>query len=191
MHEIPSVWTGRRVLLRAIEPEDWESYWPDGRDSGSQRTGYEITFPRSRARARELADQQSHRDAERDEFRFAIQSIDTGEVVGAINTHGASARNGAFEYGIAVFRKHWRKGYASEAILLVLRYYFLELRYHKVLATVYGFNEPSLALHRRLGFVEEGRLREQIYTGGAYHDEYIFGMTSDEFLARHGRSPGE
>jgi RimJ/RimL family protein N-acetyltransferase len=78
-----------------------------------------------------------------------------------------------------------RKGYASEAILLVLRYYFLELGYQKVTATVYSFNTPSISLHERLGFQPEGRVRRTVYTQGQHFDELIFGMTREEFEAQH------
>jgi RimJ/RimL family protein N-acetyltransferase len=61
---------------------------------------------------------------------------------------------------------------------------FRELRYQKANATVYAFNEGSLALHRKLGFVEEGRIRRNHFTNGEYHDEFWFGITREEFEER-------
>ncbi len=84
---------------------------------------------------------------------------------GTINTHSCDPRHGTFGYGLAIAREHWRKGYASEAICLVLAYYFRELRYQKVTAHVYAFNEASIRLHEKLGFQLEGRLRRMIFTG--------------------------
>ena len=92
-----------------------------------------------------------------------------------------------FSYGISVLPEHRAKGYATEAIVLLLRYCFLELRMHKANAGVWAYNEASLAMHRKLGFVEEGRLRDNIFSNGAHHDEYRFGMTDAEFFARYGR----
>ena len=81
-------------------------------------------------------------------------------------------------------REHQRRGYASEAIALVLRYYFQELRYQKASVRAYSFNEPSIRLHERLGFQLEGRLRREVYTEGRYFDVLVFGMTAEEFAAR-------
>ena len=67
-----------------------------------------------------------------------------------------------------------------------MRYYFDELRYQKVVAEVYGFNETSISFHESFGFVLEGRLRRMLYTGGVYHDILMFGMTSEEFSAGPG-----
>jgi hypothetical protein len=48
---------------------------------------------------------------------------------------------------------------------------------------------PTLVLHRRLGFVEEGRRRRSHHAGGRYHDEILFGMTVEEYLDQHGGRP--
>lgn len=117
-----------------------------------------------------------------DEFRWMIETHG-GEVVGTIDAHTCKPRPVPFRYGIGIAREHRRKGYASEAIGLVLAYFFDELRYQKVNVEVYAFNDPSLALHRRLGFREEGRLRRMIRTQGHHFDEVILGMTSEEWSA--------
>ena len=80
------------------------------------------------------------------------------------------------------YRRH---GYASEAILLVLRYYFLELRYRKAEPGVFAFNTASIGLHEKLGFVREGCRRQHGYSHGAFHDLLLFGMTIDEFRELH------
>ena len=59
-----------------------------------------------------------------------------------------------------------------------------ERPYQKANATVYAFNEASLALHRKLGFVDEARIRRNHFTNGEYHDELWFGMTREEFEAQ-------
>ena len=44
-------------------------------------------------------------------------------------------------------------------------------------------NEASIRLHKKLGFLEEGRRRRQVFFNGEYHDEILFGMTREEFDA--------
>ncbi|MFD8289677.1 hypothetical protein ACFV2B_15900 [Streptomyces lavendulae] len=41
-----------------------------------------------------------------------------------------------------------------------------------------------MALHRRLGSVEEGRLRELVHLSGRYRDVVLTGMLADEFARR-------
>ena len=112
---------------------------------------------------------------------------ETGEVVGDLTTHNCDARVGSFSYGITIRRERRRCGYASEAIALVLRYYFRELRYQKATVTVYSFNEASARLHESLGFQLEGRIRRTVFTDGQRCDELIYGITAEEFAAGGGR----
>lgn len=177
-----SSWTGKLVRVRAIEQRDWETFHAFDQDSEAQRAGWQIQLPRSEEGSRRWAEGQSTRVPEGDSIQLAIETLD-GQLVGSLNVHGTDRKNGTFEYGVGLGRQFWGKGYASEALRIVLRHYFDELRYQKVNATVYAFNEPSLALHRKLGFVEEGRIRRNYYTDGEYHDEVLFGMTAEEFRA--------
>jgi len=109
-----------------------------------------------------------------------IETLD-GIAVGGIGTSNVDQVNGTFSYGLGINPEHQRKGYASEAIRLLLNYYFNELRFNKCNVTIYDFNEGSKQLHIALGFVEEGRLRESKYSNGLYYDILMFGITKREF----------
>jgi RimJ/RimL family protein N-acetyltransferase len=182
--KIPNLFEGRLVRLRALEAGDWEASIVHDRDSEVQRTGWSIQAPRSVEGTRRWAEQASNAEPDGDNRRLAIETLG-GELVGGMNVVDCDPRNGTFRYGLALFRPYFRRGYGSEAIRLLLRFYFGELRYQKVLAGVYDFNEASIALHRALGFVEEGRLRRAYFSAGRHHDEMMFGMTAEEFSARH------
>jgi RimJ/RimL family protein N-acetyltransferase len=175
-----NIWQGTSVRLRAVEPEDWEAFYQWDLDTEMARLSYWIPFPGSREHAKKWTSEEARAEPKGHNFRWVIESLD-GDFAGSIDTHACEPRSGTFEYGIAIQRQYWRKGFASEAIRLVLAYFFGELRYQKVTVHVYEFNEPSLRLHQKLGMCQEGRLRRMIYTAGAYHDEIIFGMTAEEF----------
>jgi RimJ/RimL family protein N-acetyltransferase len=175
-----NVWSGNKIRLRAIVPDDWERFHHNDYDSECARACDVIHFPRSEEGTKAWAEHQASKAREGDSVMLAIETLD-GVLVGSINAHSCDPRHGTFKYGAAIFREHWRKGYASEAIMILLRYYFEELRYQKVNAHIYAFNEGSIALHKQLGFVEEGKFRNMIFTNGRYFDEYIFGLTSTEF----------
>lgn len=177
------IWQGPRVRLRAFSMEDWETYHAWNLDDEQARNLDQIHFPQSAAAARQWAEREAAREPDGDNFRFVIEN-EHGEVVGDLSTHDCDPRVGAFSYGISIRPDQRGKGYASEAIPLMLRYYFLEKRYQKTTVTIFSFNEPSARLHERLGFVLEGRLRRVAYTAGAHHDALIYGMTAEEFTER-------
>jgi RimJ/RimL family protein N-acetyltransferase len=182
---VANIFEGRLVRLRAVEPEDWEAHYAWDQNSDLTRALDFIWFPRSRAGARRWAEETAERAPEDDNYHFEIETL-AGVLVGSIGIHHAEPRTGTFSYGVAVAEEHGRKGYASEAVVLALRYYFLVRRYQKVTTTVDGFNEASLRLHRRLGFQQEGQLRRMSFTGGRFYDQIVFGMTREEFEQLHG-----
>jgi len=92
---------------------------------------------------------------------------------------------GVFSYGIAIGADFQRRGYANEAIILLLRYMFGERRFQKCDVGIYAYNTASLRLHERLGFVHEGRRRRHQFFAGHHHDMVLMGMTVEEYAASH------
>lgn len=178
------LWQGEKVRLRAIEPSDWETYFAWDQDDEQSRALYFVPFPQSQASVKQFAEKAAMRKPESDNFRFVIENSEH-KVVGDITTHNCDQRNGNFSWGVNIKQEYRRKGYASEAIRLVMRYYFQELRYQKVTISIYSFNKASIKLHERLGFQQEGRIRRTVFTGGQYFDELIYGLTKEEFVAKH------
>ncbi|MEU9625146.1 MULTISPECIES: GNAT family protein [unclassified Streptomyces] len=178
-----SFWTGKQVRLRGIEPEDWTAFMRFAVDE--ERLGDLLQPPRSAESFRTWAKEQAVAKSDVDGFGLAIEAVDTGEIVGAVGSHHADPRAGWFEYGITMGAEHRRKGFAAEAVVMLLRFMFAERRYHKCQARIFAHNEASLALHRRLGFVEEGRLRDHVFFAGRHHDLVMLGMLADEFAQLH------
>ena len=166
----------------AIEPDDWEVHYRWNQDSELSRHLDHVWFPQSRAAVKKWAEETALARSENDDVFLVIETL-SGDYAGIISVHNAAQRNGTFKYGLAILPKQQRKGYATEAIRLVLRHYFNELRYQKANAFIYSFNTASIKLHEQFGFQLEGRLRRMIYTHGNWHDELVYGMTAEEFAA--------
>ena len=187
MEQPPSIWRGERVRLRAIEPGDWETYHAWNFDDSMTRSLWQSPFPQSREAGKRWAEGAANAPPNGDNFRFTVEALATGEVVGDVTMHDCDRRPGIFSLGIGIKAGERRRGYAAEAITIVLRYYFEELRYQKAFVGVYSFNEASLGLFARLGFVQEGRQRRMVYTQGQYFDTIWLGLTVEEFAAQAGR----
>ena len=175
------MWQGHQVRLRALQTGDAQTIALSHQDSDGWRHGDDIKPPVAIEKV--VANIAATMQPKDDNIWLAIVDS-TGEMVGNINVHGADPRHAGFEYGIHILREHRLLGYANDAIRLLMRYYFEELSYQRMWSTVYEFNVPSIALHRRLGFVEEGRLRRSVRTGGRYWDEVIFGILANEAAAQ-------
>ena len=182
---MPSYWEGRRVRLRGIEPDDADAHIAWSRDVENERNLDQIYPPQSRARVHAWTEEGSRRGIEGDNYHFQIESLETGALVGHIATHHCDARVGVLSYGLSIHAPFRRKGYAADAVCLVLRYYFEERRYQKANVAVFSFNEASRRLHERLGFTLEGRQRRSTFTRGQFHDVLWYGITAEEFRELH------
>jgi RimJ/RimL family protein N-acetyltransferase len=177
-------WEGSRIRLRSVEAGDAAAHH---RFNLTDDYGLldQIYPPGSLARVQEWANKESLAGFDNQTFHFQMEAIENGALVGGIATHDCDSRVGIVSYGLSVMDEFRGKGYASEAICLVLRYYFQELRYQKANVSVYDINEPSKRLHESLGFQVEARLRRSVFTRGELSDLLLFGMTVEEFRELH------
>lgn len=70
-------------------------------------------------------------------------------------------------------------GYGTDALYTLIKYGFDNLNLHKIYSEVYS-NNPCLNLYIKMGFKQEGILRDTYYHGGRYYDSYMLGMMKNE-----------
>lgn len=73
------------------------------------------------------------------------------------------------------------KGAGQELGRSAIEYAFKEVNIHKLCGEALAFNERSIAFHLRLGFHQEGCLRDHHFDGVSYHDVMAFGLLADEW----------
>jgi len=73
------------------------------------------------------------------------------------------------------------KGTGRELGKTALNYSFVVLNLHKICGQALAFNERSIRLHTKLGFQQEGILRDQYFDGTTYHSVYCFGLLAREW----------
>ena len=183
-------WQGERVRLRPLRIEDAEQSFINSLDSPSrQLLQLGIELPTSVEILRSSLEKYAGcKDAD-GVILFVIENHE-GVNVGGISWHSRDQKNGTFSFGIVVDREHRGQGYAEDAVRILLRYGFWERRFQKCNSACVHTNEASIKLHKRLGFVEEGRRRRQVFFNGEYHDDVLFGLTREEFDAQEGIGPG-
>ncbi|PWW36756.1 MULTISPECIES: GNAT family N-acetyltransferase [Paenibacillus] len=179
-------WQDDKVRLRALREEDWEDHYYNRFDSPARRLlECEVELPPTNAEAKKFTEAFSDFSLDRGRIMFTIENMD-GENVGGLNLNSIDERNGTFSIGIQIDRDHRGKGYGTRAIRILLKYAFFERRLNKFNDSVLEGNEPSAAMMRKLGCVQEGVRRQVIYTDGKYQDMILFGLTKDEFIDKGG-----
>lgn len=113
------------------------------------------------------------------------QDDETWLPIGNCSFHRIDWRNRSAEVGVAIGEKaYWDQGYGTEALRLLLALGFDELNLHRIFLRVNAENRRAIAAYRKVGFVEEGRLRQAEYRRGRYHDMLIMSILRPEWTSR-------
>lgn len=182
-------WQGQKIRLRPLREDDWEVMWAERRDSEAVRM-FEpgIQLPVSEAQMQAWVQESAGKPLDHEgvaDLSFVVETLE-GEPAGFAAIHERNAQAGTFHLAARIYRRFWRRGYAREALTLLMRYGFYELRYQKANSATVDCNIPSIKMHIAMGFELEGRIRRNVFTGGKYYDEVLFGMTREEFDERIG-----
>ncbi|MEU6082631.1 GNAT family N-acetyltransferase [Streptomyces sp. NPDC047108] len=169
---------GDLVKLRAMDAGDAEALWRWNSDPEVMRwlsDGYPDTRDQV---AKWLQDRP--RNAY-DDVLFAIEVRSGGTLIGLVRMHGAEPETGCAELDIYLGEKeYWGRGYATDAMRTACRYGFEKMRLHKIKLTVVTENHAAHHVYRKVGFVEEGRLRESFRRDGQWYDMFTMGLLEGE-----------
>ena len=140
---MPNIFEGKLIRLRAVEPDDWENHARWDRDTDGARLTYEIPFPAIDADGAGGRGSASRSTAASEHIASRSRRWTACWSGHSTRTRLRPTQRHVHVRGGYRRAEHRRKGYAAEAIRLVLRYFFHERRYQKCNAEVYSFNEPS------------------------------------------------
>ena len=117
-----------------------------------------------------------------DDRVFTVMDAHDDRYLGQVGLHQIFWRSRVARAAAIISNKseHGR-GYGSAAIAALLDVAFHELELHKVWLMVFRTNERSLRTWRRLGFLDEGVLRDEYFHDGAWHDMVRLGMLRHEW----------
>src|SRR3954464_2465210 len=115
-------------------------------------------------------------------YAFAIVELPGGAMRGRIAL--ANVVRGAWEnatLGYFVDHTTGRRGYATEAVGLALRFAFGPCRLHRVQAAVMPHNARSIRVLEKNRFRHEGFAPRYLRLAGAWRDHEMFAITVEEF----------
>jgi len=129
--------------------------------------------------------QETHR-SDRTKYYLAVLEKDSGTYVGEVGVTIVAC--GLGQLGYFVLRKHWGKGYVTEAAQALLAYSFGTLGLHKISSGCLLENAASERVMIRCGMRKEAHLRAHVWHEGAWKDRVEYGVLRQEWAAPSPRS---
>lgn len=168
----------KRLILREMRTEDTEAIFRMYGDEEVMRYRDVLAFTRLEEAQRFLEEART-RYERGEEIHWAITLKGEDALIGTCGySWHLGPRFGAIGYDLA--RRSWKQGIMTEAIETLLRFGFEVRNLHRVEARVRRGNEASMRLLRRLGFQEEGLLRECLFLNHSFYDVQVFSLLASE-----------
>lgn len=121
------------------------------------------------------------RTTNNDKYSFAIEYKKDKSFIGGCSIRDIDLKNRTGLLSIFLGKRHFYKGYGTDAMRLLVSFCFGEINLNKAKLYVFDFNKPAIKVYQRLGFTIEGTLRQEIFRNGRYHDVLIMGILRAEW----------
>ncbi|MGE5527547.1 MAG: GNAT family N-acetyltransferase [Patescibacteria group bacterium] len=178
--------TGKKVLLREFRAEDLPAIQAWVNNPRIRKHLAFSVYPQTLEGSRAYLERQLQGQEGNVTFVIALRDDPEQKYIGSVGLHNIDRLHRHAEIGITLAREDlFGKGLGGEATYLICAFAFLRLGLHKVNLRCFAYNERGLACYRRAGFREAGRLREDHFYNGAFHDDVLMDLLASEFLAAH------
>lgn len=112
---------------------------------------------------------------------FEIHDLESGRLIGHCGLYYINWINRTAELSVYIGDGSFRGGgYGRDALTLLMDYGFLTLNLNRIWCEVFS-NNSAIYLYRKLGFVDEGTLRQHHFDDGAYLDCHLLGLLRSEW----------
>jgi ribosomal-protein-alanine N-acetyltransferase len=117
---------------------------------------------------------------------------ETDRPIGTVALHVEGGPHRQARFGLSIgARDEWGKGYGTEATALMVEYAFATLNLHRVWLQVLEYNKAGLRAYQKVGFREEGVLRQCHFAEGRYWDTIAMAILRDEWQSRQQAAAGK
>jgi len=172
--------TGTEILLRALEPEDLDVLYKWENDTENWLVSGTVT-PFSKDVLQEYISSSHHDIYTNKQLRLMIEKVEDEECIGCIDLFDFDPKNKRAGVGILIGEYEERsKGYASEALGVLIDYSFNILDLHQIYCNIAYDNNKSLNLFKNHGFEVCGLKNDWIFDNGRWLDEYILQLIREK-----------
>lgn len=181
------VLTTSRLVLRELTESDTGAVFAIRSDFAVTRHNIGPAY-RNHSDAAQLIESIRANFRDKTELRWGIALRESNRIIGMCGFNYWMRVDDRAAIGYDLAQAHWRRGYMSEAIRVIIRFGFEQMALNRIEADCSLDNTASIALLKKLGFQQEGHQREQYYDAhdGCYHDLLLFALLRREWLSQTG-----
>jgi diamine N-acetyltransferase len=170
--------TNKKIKLRALEPEDLEFLYQIENNESFWEVSHTQT-PFSKYILKQYLEN-AHLDIyESKQLRLMIEEKSTYKQIGMIDLFDFNPQHKRAGIGILIHPDFQKRGFASEALSILINYSFSHLQMHQLYANITSDNSNSLALFQKQNFIKIGVKKDWIISEGNFKDEVLFQLIKE------------
>jgi aminoglycoside 6'-N-acetyltransferase len=174
--------SGPRVVLRRFRPEDVGAFVAyRSRAEVARYQSWDAPYPREEGERFVRQMMTLHPDTAGEWFQFAVALRATGQLIGDCAAMPGAEDPSQCEIGFTIAPGYQGRGYATEAVRLLVGYLFTARGKHRITACCDPRNAASVATLERLGMRREGHLRQSTWAKGEWTDDLLYALLRDEW----------
>jgi RimJ/RimL family protein N-acetyltransferase len=178
---------GQRIRLRPVEKDDLPRFvkWLADQET---RSYISQPLPFGQMQEEQWYEENLKAGAEQAwaiDAQSPAPSLGPWEHIGSCSFFRINWRSRHAEVGILIgAREYWSQGYGADALHTLVHWGFYTLNLNRIYLRVFEDNGRAIRCYQKLGFVEEGRLRQDDYRNGGYRDTLLMSVLRSEWDQR-------
>jgi RimJ/RimL family protein N-acetyltransferase len=173
-----------RLILREFVDEDWRA--TQEYESDPEALRYQEMAPMSPEESREYI-RRARADAwevPRRTWDLAVVLQKERRLIGRAGLHATNLVSREATVWFIVVRELWGSGYATEAVMELLRFGFEDLKLHRIVADCDPRNLGSVRVLEKAGMRREAHFVESTFLKGEWCDSLVYAILDREWRAR-------
>ncbi|MCK6255987.1 GNAT family N-acetyltransferase [Fictibacillus sp. KIGAM418] len=117
-------------------------------------------------------------------IRWGIAEREENRLIGTCGYHNWAKKKFRTEIGYEIRKSNWRKGVMKEVLSAILPFAFQHMKLNRIGALIHPDNHGSAMLVSKLGFHEEGCLRDYQCVDGEFQDLVMYSLLKKDILTQ-------
>ena len=172
-----------RLILRRFTESDAEAAFKNWTSSDAVTKFLRWETYRDISAMRDYINFQLENYKKTDTYDWAIVLKELGEPIGSMGAVAFNEKARSVEIGYCIGEKWWRRGYTSEALSAVIRFFFEEVGVNRVYSEHDPRNPNSGRVMEKCGMKYEGTLRQADFNNTGICDTCVYGILAEEYKA--------
>lgn len=178
--DIFPVLESERLMYREVTPEDIEDIFKIYSDPEVAK--YDWYKPiATKDDALSIINRYRREFQDKEEITWGVERKSDNKIIGYCCLGTFSDDSIRSEIGYGFNRNAWNKGYATEAIKVLVKFGFESMRFNRIEATVTLGNDASVKALKKANFLQEGIVRERTIMKGKFEDDVILAILRKDY----------